>query len=42
VSIEIAADGSSLVVSVAVAPADARRAAVAAARGRLTLVLAPR
>jgi hypothetical protein len=42
VAIETAADGSSVVVSVAVAPADARRAAVAAARGRLTLVLAPR
>lgn len=42
VAIETAADGSSVVVSVAVAPADARRAAVAAARGRLTLALAPR
>jgi len=42
VAIETAADGSSDVVSVAVAPGDARRAAVAAARGRLTLVLAAR
>jgi hypothetical protein len=40
VSISTAADGSSLVVSIAVSPADARRAAVAAARGRITLVLA--
>lgn len=42
VAVETAADGSSVVVSVAVPPADARRAAIAAARDRLTLVLAPR
>ena len=42
VAIETAADRSSVVVSVAVPPADARRAAIAAARDRLTLVLAPR
>jgi hypothetical protein len=42
VAIQTGADGSSLVVSVAVQPADARRASVAAARDRLTLVLAPR
>lgn len=41
VAIETAADGSAQIVSVAVAPGDARRAAVAAARGRITLVLAP-
>lgn len=41
VAVETAADGSALVVSIAVGPADARRAAVAAARGRVTLVLAP-
>jgi hypothetical protein len=40
VSIATAADGSSVIVSLAVSPADARRAAVAAARGRVTLVLA--
>jgi hypothetical protein len=41
VAVETAADGSAQIVSVAVNPADARRAAVAAARGRITLVLAP-
>jgi hypothetical protein len=41
VAIEPAADGSAQIVSVAVNPGDARRAAVAAARGRITLVLAP-
>lgn len=41
VGVETAADGSAVVVSVAVDAADARRAAVAAARGRVTLVLAP-
>lgn len=41
ISIATAADGSALIVSVAVSPADARRAAVAAARNRITLVIAP-
>lgn len=41
VALVVAADGSSLIVSIAVSPADARRAAIAAARGRVTLVLAP-
>jgi hypothetical protein len=42
VSIEAATDGSAVVASIAVSPNEARRAAVAAARGRLTVVLAPR
>jgi len=41
VAVESAADGSAQIVSVAVNPGDARRAAVAAARGRIALVLAP-